>query len=226
MVRPWKARQPEMPLQICHEVVENQEMPLSARRSNRKGPSLWPSGLCAPAGWVVARHQKPRRLSGLAGERGASIVEFALVLPLFIGLLMGFVDFGLNLNNISSVRQAVREGARDVAVGDPGDAVCTLSAPVTPAPMPKTKTLLCGIKKAVPGSSIRVRLVYPGGHTAGQKGLVCAQYQVTSATGFYRSLLSKSVTKVRTQMRIERIETGLDEFSEDSFDGQNWTWCL
>jgi TadE-like protein len=158
-------------------------------------------------------------------ERGASIVEFAMVLPLFIGLLMGFIDFGLNLNNISSVRQAVREGARDVSVGDPGDAVCMLTAPASPGPMPKTKTLLCGIQKAVPGSSIRVRLSYPNGAQSGKKAVVCAQYKVASATGFYGSLLNKTVTKVQTQMRIERVETGLDAFSEDSFAGQNWSWC-
>ena len=158
-------------------------------------------------------------------ERGASIVEFAMVLPLFIGLLMGFIDFGLNLNNISSVRQAVREGARDVAVGDPGDAVCDLFAPADPAPKTPTKNLLCGIRKSVPGSSVRLRLRYPNGHVSGKKAVVCAQYQVTSATGFYKSLLTKTVTKVQTQMRIERLETDLDEFSESAFVGQNWNWC-
>ena len=162
------------------------------------------------------------------GERGASIVEFALVLPLFVGLLMGFIDFGLNLNNISSVRQAVREGVRDVAVSDPGTATCTLIAPVSPTVPPKTGKLLCGVKNAVPGSSMRVRLRYPDGQVSGKKAVVCAQYQVASMTGFYQSLLKNTVTKVQTQMRIERVETDLGEFgefSEDAFTGQNWTWC-
>jgi hypothetical protein len=131
----------------------------------------------------------------------------------------------LSLNNISSVRQAVREGARDVAVGDPGDAVCTLTAPSTPSPTPKTKTLLCGIKEQVPGSEIRLKLAYPNGAISGQKGLICAQYQVTSATGFYQALVKGTVTKVQTQMRIERVEPGLDAFSETPLAGQNWTWC-
>lgn len=167
-------------------------------------------------------------------ERGASIVEFAMILPLFVGLLMGFIDFGLNLNNISSVRQAVREGARDVAVGDPGDTQCTLEPgvddPMTldtneSVLMPKTKALLCGIKEAVPGSKLRLRLAYPNGATSGKKGLICAQYQVTSATGFYNALLKDTVTKVQTQMRIERVEEELDAFTESSLAGQNWTWC-
>jgi TadE-like protein len=156
-------------------------------------------------------------------------VEFAMVLPLFIGLLMGFIDFGLNLNNISSVRQAVREGARDMAVGDPGTEVCTLLAPAAPGTtQANTNKLLCGIKKAVPGSTIRVRLVYPGvgiSPIVGQKGLVCAEYQVASATGFYQSLLSKTITKVQTQMRIERIEPNLEEFSENALSG-SWSWCV
>jgi hypothetical protein len=156
-------------------------------------------------------------------------VEFAMVLPLFIGLLMGFIDFGLNLNNISSVRQAVREGARDVAVGDPGDLNCSLiPPPAVPTPPPltnKTKFLLCGIKQAVPGSTIRLKLFYPDGQISGKKGLVCAQYQAASATGFYQSLLKNTVTKVQTQMRIERVEAGMDPYFEAPFAGQDWAWC-
>lgn len=199
-----------------------------SKRNGRLLRSVFP---CAAKGGFPSRSESSARSLSpkgrrIQGERGASIVEFAMVLPLFVGLLMGFIDFGLNLNNISSVRQAVREGARDMAVGDAGDAVCTLSATATPVP-PLTKNLLCGIKQSVPGSNVRVRLVFPdpAGYVVGKKGLVCAQYQVASATGFYQSLLKNTVTKVQTQMRIEKILTGLVPYSEDAFVGQDWTWC-
>ncbi len=211
-------------------------MYISVRDRTWVGHSLWSVRFRPTCGLIASVFKRPvvSTRSQVPSERGASIVEFAMVLPLFIGLLMGFIDFGLNLNNISSVRQAVREGARDVAVGDPGDAVCTLAAGVDEPGtldinesvlMPKTKALLCGIKEAVPGSKLRLRLAYPNGATSGKKGLICAQYQVTSATGFYNALLKDTVTKVQTQMRIERVEEDLDAFTESSLAGQNWTWC-
>jgi Flp pilus assembly protein TadG len=223
-----KQKKNKFELQIWKVRAEGRGMYLKAGTRRRGDDSMISPRFRARVGLLrsigAPGRGAPEPLGGV--ERGASIVEFAMVLPLFIGLLMGFIDFGLNLNNISSVRQAVREGARDLAVGDPGDAICTLSATATPgATEAGTRKLLCGIKAAVPGSSIRVRLAYPGSYTVGDKGLICAQYQVASATGFYQSLLAKTVTKVQTQMRIERIEPNMGAFSEDAFVGQDWTWC-
>lgn len=46
------------------------------------------------------------------GETGASLVEFALVLPLFFMLLLGMFTGGLAYSRKLSVAQAAREGAR------------------------------------------------------------------------------------------------------------------
>jgi Flp pilus assembly protein TadG len=45
-------------------------------------------------------------------SRGQSLVEFALVFPLFILLLAAMVDFGLGLYSYMTVNNAVRDGAR------------------------------------------------------------------------------------------------------------------
>jgi Flp pilus assembly pilin Flp len=45
-------------------------------------------------------------------ERGAVAVEFALVLPLLMALLVGIVTTGLGYNNVLGVADGVREGAR------------------------------------------------------------------------------------------------------------------
>lgn len=56
-------------------------------------------------------------------ERGAAAVEFALVLPVLIMLLLGIVEFGRIYNIQISVTNAAREGARVMAIGnDPGAA--------------------------------------------------------------------------------------------------------
>jgi hypothetical protein len=45
-------------------------------------------------------------------ERGAVVVEFALVLPLLMFLLMGMIEFGLLFYNQQVLTNASREGAR------------------------------------------------------------------------------------------------------------------
>jgi Flp pilus assembly protein TadG len=47
-----------------------------------------------------------------ADDRGAELVEFALVLPLLLILIMGIIDFGLAFQRYEVITNAAREGAR------------------------------------------------------------------------------------------------------------------
>jgi Flp pilus assembly protein TadG len=65
-----------------------------------------------------------RMLRGAPGGRrrprsqsGAAAVEFALVVPIFVLLVVGIIDFGFAFNAQISLTQAVREGVRLGAVG-------------------------------------------------------------------------------------------------------------
>jgi len=60
-----------------------------------------------------------RRLSGLAADRGAAAVEFALLLPLLLLIVFGIIDFGRALNAQITITQAAREGARLDALNQP-----------------------------------------------------------------------------------------------------------
>ncbi len=53
----------------------------------------------------------------LSGEKGASAVEFAIILPILIILIFAIVQFGIAFNKYIAVTHAVREGARLAAVG-------------------------------------------------------------------------------------------------------------
>ena len=53
------------------------------------------------------------------GERGASLVEFAIVLPLFVLLVFGIMEAGWFFSQSVELRNAAREGAR-LAVIDYG----------------------------------------------------------------------------------------------------------
>lgn len=50
------------------------------------------------------------------GERGAAAVEFALIMPIFLMLLFGIIDFGYMINRASIINNAARDGARAVAL--------------------------------------------------------------------------------------------------------------
>lgn len=50
-----------------------------------------------------------------ARDRGATLVEFALILPVFMMLLFGMITVGLALNDKQQMTHATREGARYAA---------------------------------------------------------------------------------------------------------------
>ena len=52
----------------------------------------------------------------IKNERGASAVEFALILPILVMLVFGIFEFGIAYNNYISLTHAAREGARLAAV--------------------------------------------------------------------------------------------------------------
>ena len=56
--------------------------------------------------------------SKLRNEKGASAVEFALVLPIFVSIVFGIFQFGIAFNNWIAITHAAREGARLAAVGN------------------------------------------------------------------------------------------------------------
>lgn len=69
-----------------------------------------------------------RRAQRRRGERGATLVEMALVLPLFLLLVFGIIEFGFYFAQANEVRYAAREAARvagvDGDVGAVAAAVC------------------------------------------------------------------------------------------------------
>ncbi|MFA5787821.1 MAG: TadE/TadG family type IV pilus assembly protein [Actinomycetota bacterium] len=60
--------------------------------------------------------QLRRRRAG-SGERGASAVEFALILPILILLVFGIIQFSIAYNRTQGLQAAAREGARLASIG-------------------------------------------------------------------------------------------------------------
>lgn len=61
---------------------------------------------------IDKRQRMVRRLSASSEQCGAAAVEFALLLPVLIALLVGTVDMGLMLYDKAVITNASREGAR------------------------------------------------------------------------------------------------------------------
>jgi len=57
-------------------------------------------------------------MKSLKNEKGQSLVEFAILLPVLLLLIMGILEFGLMLNSYLTINNSAREGARlGVVVG-------------------------------------------------------------------------------------------------------------
>lgn len=69
----------------------------------------------------------------LRQQDGAVAVEFALIAPMLILLLVGIVQFGIVYSQYQVLQGAAREGARCAAVQGGGFTSCTVSGAVTNA---------------------------------------------------------------------------------------------
>jgi hypothetical protein len=70
-------------------------------------------------------------LVGRTSERGAVAVEFALILPILLLLLLGIMEFGRAYNAQISLTHAAREGVRVMAISR--DATAAQSAAINAA---------------------------------------------------------------------------------------------
>lgn len=61
----------------------------------------------------------------IRAHSGQALVEMALILPVLLILLIGIISYGLYINAVDTVQEAVRLGARGASIGDtmgcPGD---------------------------------------------------------------------------------------------------------
>jgi Flp pilus assembly protein TadG len=150
---------------------------------------------------------------GSRGERGAALVEFAIVLPLLALVLFGIIEFGIAYNDYISVRNGSREGTRLAVVDDVDNAPsCTINGvTVTPPAHPTTATdatnaLVCKTKDRIglSSSATKVKIDLPSGTNPGSPVKVCASRPVESVTGLLQPFLDGRTLVSRVTMRLER----------------------
>jgi|GEM_PF-428348 len=154
---------------------------------------------CAPshAGRGAPRR---RRLRRRRGEEGASLVEFALVLPIFALFLFGMTDFGAAFQSLITLRSGVNAGARLASVNQM-DSSCASAA----NPMQCTIQHRIGTLLAVNPSTIQVAISFPGGaSSAGSDVKVCGWGTLHSVSGFTGPILNGKVISAVSQIRLEQ----------------------
>ncbi len=172
-------------------------------------------------------HQHHSSRDEAAHERGATLVETAVVAPLLILLLIGIVDLGWVFNDTISLRQGAREGARSAVVSTIGTDSSCPSTGFTGAEGSDTDKLFCLVKDRVglDQADTRVKLDFEGSNFTAQDSLaVCVMYPIGSLSGLLDTFLSGAF-KTEVQMRVELTGANLVEAQESPLPGEDWSWC-
>lgn len=180
-----------------------------------------------------------RTLLRRRSERGAALVEFAIVVPVLFLLIFGIIDFGVLYRDQLATRSGLRSTTRAAVIGRfGGSGTCTLESPT--ASNETLRQLMCNTKKQVGLSDDRVRvkvLLIDGNgdgaaeHRSYDDVMVCVMSQARSATGFFGGLLNSRAMYARLDMMIEK---GVDEIpglipledaQETPLPGASWSFC-
>lgn len=182
---------------------------------------------------LMARAQRRRN----RGEKGAVLVELAMVTPLLIMLVMGIIDFGMMFSERISMRGGVREADWNASRGMLGSADgCTLTF-AGPAPTVATQRVMCLAKdrSELPEANFRVKVrlvnldtpTTPGTGAVGEGIMVCAMRPARSTTGFFSLLLNSRVQEARLTNVIIAVDTAnpITNGEEQALPGRDWSWC-
>jgi Flp pilus assembly protein TadG len=69
----------------------------------------------------------------LVSKKGQSLVEFAVILPILLFLVMAIIEFGMMLNASLAINNAAREGARAGIVGSCNTEIQALIMSISPS---------------------------------------------------------------------------------------------
>lgn len=133
-------------------------------------------------------------------ERGAALVEMAIVLPLLVMIIFGTIDFGWTFTRSLDVRHGSREGARLVAVNyNPGGAYTGSTQADVIA------TEICRRMDDPAGATVTVRLPTQSGAPGqvGQTVEVEVQRPGQSLTGMFAAVLEGRTLHSTVSGRVE-----------------------
>ncbi|OAA93725.1 TadE/TadG family type IV pilus assembly protein [Clostridium coskatii] len=101
-------------------------------------------------------------LKNLNNEKGQALVEFAIILPILLLIVMGIVQFGMVVNSYITIENASREGARAGIIGSTDQEIQYLIVTTSPNLDPKnlTVTITPSESSRRSGDSLIVKVTY------------------------------------------------------------------
>ncbi len=160
------------------------------------------------------------RRGGRLGRRaaGQSLVEFSLVFPIIVLLILGFAEIGRAVFAFNTIANAARQGARVAAVNQLADVTeCDESRPIEDPYEPHWSIRGCAILAAktigINTSNVSVAYESPVGTTldcdptlhVGCIATVTVTYHFTLTTPFVSSLIGPFTMSQTSSMPIERV---------------------
>lgn len=125
------------------------------------------------------------------GQEGQNIVEFALVVPLIVLMLVGIVEFGRGMNAFVTLSEAAREGARA------GIYTTATDVAIRTAVRSQTAATL----GQIPDADIAISPGEP--RTSGDRLSVTVNYDFVPATPIFSTILGGGVLNLRAQAKMK-----------------------
>jgi len=161
-----------------------------------------------------------RRGRRARGERGAAVVEFAILVPLLLLVVLGIIEMGLLMRDSVAANSAVRSGARTAsAAAGAGPGTCQASAnppPCTPVSAPALAQAAADAMQssglAIPTDDIEWITIYaPGanGFPLGRTDIRC-----------------NGATRCVTYVWDSNLSGGKFRYSSGSWDSKSVNACL
>jgi Flp pilus assembly protein TadG len=175
------------------------------------------------AGW--------RRRAGRRDERGASAVEFALILPLLMVMIFGIIDYGFFFFDSIGLRQGSREAARAAVVlrVDTGACGTTVSYANIACTAREGSNNVLGQGSPRVKVKMYINMSAPNTSNAWKQGnqfVVCTQVAEDAITGLV-PFPNGGIMKSKTVMSIEKdsaVPSG-SLVSDAAPSGGSWSWC-
>ncbi|SHI95900.1 Flp pilus assembly protein TadG [Clostridium cavendishii DSM 21758] len=101
-------------------------------------------------------------MKNLKNQKGQALVEFAIILPIFLILVMGIIQFGMILNTYLSIENASREGARNGIIGSTDSEIQNLIKTISPSLDTQSLTVNITPNEITrkPGDTLTVKVSY------------------------------------------------------------------
>ena len=131
-------------------------------------------------------------------ERGATLVEFAFVLPVFILFLFAIIDFGWLFAQFLDVKQGAREGARLAIVND-----CAGSEGFPNECSRQLAKKICARTSDLADADTMVRLEIPTDENFTAQ--VTVEYPARSLTGMMAVFIDNRTLTATVRMRREKL---------------------